>query len=120
MFDLKIANGLIMDGSGEKAYRGDIGIVGDKIAAIGNLADYESKETIDAAGKIVSPGFIDMHTHSDFSFVYDAKANSHLYNGVTTDVISTAALALLRLQTKRRTPSLRIWERALLDLFLLS
>lgn len=92
MFDLKIANGLIMDGSGEKAYRGDIGIVGDKIAAIGNLADYESKETIDAAGKIVSPGFIDMHTHSDFSFVYDAKANSHLYNGVTTDVISNCGI----------------------------
>ena len=92
MFDLKIINGLIIDGTGKKAYAGDVGIVGDKIAAIGDLKEYESKACIDAAGRVVAPGFIDMHTHSDFSFVYDPKANSHLYNGVTMDVISNCGI----------------------------
>ncbi len=92
MFDLIIMNGLIVDGSGKKAFTGDIGIVGEKIAAIGNLAEFESREQIDANGNMVAPGFIDMHTHSDFSFVYDPKANSHLYNGVTTDVISNCGI----------------------------
>ena len=92
MFDLKIIHGHIVDGTGEKSYAADIGIIGDKIAAIGDLSDFESKETLDAAGKMVSPGFIDIHTHSDFSFIYDTKANSHLYSGVTTEVISNCGI----------------------------
>lgn len=92
MFDIKITNGWIVDGTGDKAYKGDIGVVGEKIAAIGDLQKHESKQCIDAQGKMISPGFIDMHTHSDFSFIYDAKANSHLYNGVTTDVISNCGI----------------------------
>lgn len=102
MFDLKIENGRIVDGTGGKAYLGDIGIMGDTIAAIGDLTEFESRNTIDARGKMVSPGFIDMHTHSDFSFVYDAKANSHLYNGVTTDVISNCGIGPAPITDERK------------------
>lgn len=94
MFDLKIMNGRIIDGSGAAAYVGDIGIVGDKIADIGNLADMESVRSIDANGNIVAPGFIDMHTHSDLSVVYDPKANSKLRSGVTTEVIGNCGIGV--------------------------
>lgn len=62
-FDLIILNATIYDGSGEASYKGDIGIKGDKIIAIGDLKRKKSPETIDATGLAVAPGFIDMHTH---------------------------------------------------------
>ena len=94
MFDLKIVNGSIIDGSGSAAYQGDIGIINDKIMAIGDLSAVESAETVDANGHIVAPGFIDMHTHSDFSFVYDQTANSKLYSGVTTEVTGNCGIGV--------------------------
>ena len=92
MFDIKITGGLIVDGTGRKAYLADLGIVGDKISAIGDLSHADAKETIDATGKMVAPGFIDMHTHSDFSFFYDNKANAKLFSGVTTEVIGNCGI----------------------------
>jgi len=102
MFDLKICNGLIVDGTGKKAYAGDIGIIDDKIAAIGDLSEAESVETIDAQGHMVTPGFIDMHTHSDFSFVYDPKANAKLYSGVTTEVIGNCGIGAAPVRDENR------------------
>ena len=86
MLNIKIINGTIVDGTGAKAYRADVGIQGDRIAVIGNLKDIESQIVIDAAGKIVAPGFIDMHTHSDISMLLDDTADSMLRNGVTTNL----------------------------------
>jgi N-acyl-D-amino-acid deacylase len=101
MFDIKIINGRIIDGSGKSAYTGDIGIVGDRIVAIGDLRESESNATIDAKGNVVAPGFIDMHTHSDLSVVYDRNANSKIHSGVTTEVMATVALD--RRRSVRRT-----------------
>ena len=95
MFDIKIINGTILDGSGKLRFRADVGINGDKITAVGNLADAEAEKTIDATGKFVSPGFIDFHTHSDLSLVYDPFARSRIYTGVTTDVIGNCGISLL-------------------------
>ena len=102
MFDLKIVNGSIIDGSGSAAYQGDIGIINDKIMAIGDLSAVESAETVDANGHIVAPGFIDMHTHSDFSFVYDQKANSKLYSGVTTEVTGNCGIGVAPVKEENR------------------
>ena len=86
MLRIKIINGTIVDGTGEKAYLADVGIQDDRIAVIGDLTDIESETVIDAAGKIVAPGFIDMHTHSDISMLLDDTADSMLRNGVTTNL----------------------------------
>lgn len=102
MLDLKIVHGQIIDGSGKAAYAGDIGIVSDKIVAIGDLRDQESVKTIDAGGNIVAPGFIDMHTHSDLSVIYDRQANSKIYSGVTTEVIGNCGIGVAPIREANR------------------
>ncbi len=94
MFDIKIVGGTVVDGTGAKGRRADLGIVGDQIAAIGDLSAAEAGKTIDASGKIVSPGFIDMHTHSDISLTVDPKASSKIYDGVTTEVIGNCGIGV--------------------------
>ena len=86
MLNIKIVNGTIVDGTGAKAYLADVGIQDDRVAVIGDLKDVESGIVIDAAGKLVAPGFIDMHTHSDISMLLDDSADSMLRNGVTTNL----------------------------------
>ena len=102
MLDIKIINGVIVDGSGSDSYVSDIGIVDDKIVKIGNLSSEEAIKIIDANGKIVSPGFIDMHTHSDMSLVYDRKASSRIYSGVTTDVIGNCGIGVAPVKEENR------------------
>jgi N-acyl-D-amino-acid deacylase len=63
-FDVVIRGGLIVDGTGGKPFRGDVGIVGDRIAAVGDLHG-DAAEVIDARDRIVTPGFVDVHTHYD-------------------------------------------------------
>src|SRR5208282_6006573 len=70
-FDLVITNDHIIDGTGSPWYSGDVGIREGKIAAIGNLADSPRKRTIDAAGKVVAPGFIDMLGQSEMTILVD-------------------------------------------------
>lgn len=100
MFDIKIINGTIIDGSGSKGYKADLGIKGEMIAAIGDLKDAESLKTIDAEGLIVSPGFIDMHTHSDLSIIYDSHNNSKIYDGVTTEVVGNCGIGVAPINPK--------------------
>ena len=86
-FDLVIRGGTIVDGSGRPGVRNDLGIRGDRIAVIGDLADSPAKRTITANDRIVCPGFIDMHTHSDTSLLQDGLAQSAIRQGATTHVI---------------------------------
>jgi len=87
MFDIIIEHGTIIDGTGSPRYSGDVGIKGDQIAKIGDLGDAEAKRRIDATGLTISPGFIDIHTHSDFSLLVNGKAESQIHQGVTTEVV---------------------------------
>ena len=83
-FSILIRNGFILDGTGNPWYRGDIGIDGDRIAEIGNLRGKRAGLTIDAAGLIVSPGFIDVHTHCDRGIIDVPTVDNYTHQGVTT------------------------------------
>jgi len=85
-FDVLLINGRIVDGSGAPWFRGDVGIVGDRIAAIGALKDAAAGTTIDAADLVVAPGFIDLLGQSEFNVLVDGRAASKLLQGVTTEI----------------------------------
>ena len=85
-FDILIRNGKILDGTGNPWYQGDVGIRGDRIVAIGKLTNATAKRTIDATGKIVSPGFIDTLGQSELALLIDNRALSKLSQGITTEI----------------------------------
>ena len=85
-FDLVIIKGHIVDGTGSPWYSGDIGIRDGRIAAIGNLSESGRKRTIDAAGKVIAPGFIDMLGQSETTILVDPRLPSKIFQGITTEV----------------------------------
>lgn len=85
-FDLVIVNGHIIDGTGSPWYSGDIGIRDGKIAAIGNLSSAGRTRTIDAASKVVAPGFIDMLGQSEMTILVDPRLPSKIYQGITSEI----------------------------------
>ena len=85
-FDVVIRNGRIVDGTGAPWFRGDVGISGDRIAAVGSLAGTPAAVTIDATDLVVSPGFIDLLGQSEFNVLVDSRAASKIMQGVTTEV----------------------------------
>jgi N-acyl-D-amino-acid deacylase len=86
-FDLKIAGGELLDGSGAPAIRADVGICGDRIADVGDLSAAEARQVVDAAGCFVCPGFIDVHSHSDAYVFVEPSAPSKIFQGVTTEIV---------------------------------
>ncbi len=99
--DLVIRNGNIVDGSGLPSYLGDIAINDGRIVRVGNVADTGTTE-IDARGKIVSPGFIDPHTHFDAQLLWDGAAKPAIEHGVTTIVPGNCSLSLAPLKADHR------------------
>jgi len=85
-FDIVITNGHIVDGTGSPWYSGDVGIRNGRIAAIGNLSAGARKRTIDAAGKVVAPGFIDMLGQSETTILVDPRLPSKIFQGITTEI----------------------------------
>lgn len=86
MYDVVIKNGKIISGCGNPWYKADVGIVGDTISCIGNISKKNAKEVIDADGHIVSPGFIDAHSHGDLRILGDPTASEKLMQGITTEI----------------------------------
>ncbi len=86
-FDILIRNGTLIDGDDRHGFVADVAIVGDRIAAIGRLPEAEATRVIDASGRVVCPGFIDIHTHSDLTLLRDGRAASKLFQGVTTELV---------------------------------
>ncbi|HVD34090.1 MAG TPA: D-aminoacylase, partial [Gemmatimonadales bacterium] len=84
-YDLIIRNGRIIDGTGSPWYSGDLGVREGRIAAIGSLADAQAEKTIDAAGMVVAPGFIDMLGQSDLSILVNPRLPSKIFQGITTE-----------------------------------
>ncbi|MGH9740916.1 MAG: N-acyl-D-amino-acid deacylase family protein [Candidatus Acidiferrum sp.] len=85
-FDVVILHGHIIDGTGSPWYSGDVGVRDGRIAAIGNLADAPAKQTIDAHGMVVAPGFIDMLGQSELTILVDPRLPSKIYQGITTEI----------------------------------
>src|SRR6266700_2994646 len=93
-YDLVIKNGDVIDGTGSPARRADVAIKGDRIVAVGAVSG-GAKRTIDASGRVVAPGFIDVQGQSGTSLLTDGNGESHIRQGITTEIVgegSTPAL----------------------------
>ncbi len=86
VLDTVLAGGLIVDGTGSRAYRADVGLEQGRIAALGNLEAADVARRIDVVERVVCPGFIDMHAHSDLTLLVQPTGDSKLQQGVTTEV----------------------------------
>ena len=86
-YDLLIENGRIIDGAGNPWFRADVGVVDDRIEAVGKLGGAEADRRIDAGNLVVAPGFIDIHSHSDYTVLIDRRVESKVRQGVTTEVV---------------------------------
>ncbi|MES2897792.1 MAG: amidohydrolase family protein [Pseudomonadota bacterium] len=101
MYDIVIRNGLVVDGTGEPGFRADVAIRDGKIVEVGTVAG-EGRREIDAAGRVVAPGFIDPHTHFDVQLLWDGAAKPALEHGVTSIVPGNCSLSLAPLKAADR------------------
>jgi N-acyl-D-amino-acid deacylase len=90
-FDLVIRHGLVVNGSGAPAFRADVAVSGDRIAAVGEVPE-EGTRTIDASGLAVAPGFIDVHTHDDLALLRTPAVDFNVRQGVTTDIVGNCGV----------------------------
>ena len=101
MLSLVIRNAQLVDGSGKPAYRGDLGVEGDRIAAVGRV-DGTGAQEIDAGGKVLAPGFIDIHTHYDPQLCWDRNATPTPEHGVTSLVMGNCSISLAPVRQRDR------------------
>jgi N-acyl-D-aspartate/D-glutamate deacylase len=92
-YDLIVRHGKVVDGTGNAWYHADMAVKGDKIVALGRALPGRAKQVIDASGLVVAPGFIDIHSHSDFLLLEDGSAQSKIRQGVTTEVLGESSSA---------------------------
>lgn len=93
MFDYVIRNGRVVDGSGLPWFKADVGITGDRIAAVGALGKAQARQTVDATDRVVCPGFVDAHVHGDLPLLADPLHEQGVRQGVTTHVIGQDGVA---------------------------
>lgn len=108
--DLKITGGTLVDGTGAPRRKADIGVKDGKVVAIGKV-DGEAKKTIDASGKIVCPGFVDIHTHYDAQILWDEKLSISPWHGVTTVVMGNCGFAVAPTRPGDRDELMRTLEK---------
>ena len=111
-YDLIVKNGMIVDGSGGARYRGDVGVKDGKITKIGMIRGESAEETIDAEGHVVTPGFVDGHTHMDAQVFWDPLGSCSCYHGVTTTVMGNCGFTLAPCRESEADFVFRNLERA--------
>jgi N-acyl-D-amino-acid deacylase len=102
MYDVLLQGGQVLDGSGAPAVRADVAVVGDAIAALGELAGREAQRTIDLQGQVLAPGVIDIHSHADFTFLEERSGRSAIRQGVTTEVVGNCGQTYAPLTERNR------------------
>jgi N-acyl-D-aspartate/D-glutamate deacylase len=110
-FDVVIRNGTVVDGSGFGSYRADVGVVDGVIARVGRIRERGARE-IDAEGQVVTPGFIDGHTHLDAQVFWDPQGANSCWHGVTTAVMGNCGFTLAPVRDDARALVVRNLERA--------
>jgi N-acyl-D-aspartate/D-glutamate deacylase len=108
-YDLKVTGGTIIDGTGAPRFLGDLGIKNGKVVAMGS-APSEAVRTIDATGKIVSPGFVDIHTHYDAQVMWDPMVSCSPWHGVTTIVMGNCGFSVSPTRPEHRDLIMRTLE----------
>ncbi|HEU5319566.1 MAG TPA: amidohydrolase family protein, partial [Methylomirabilota bacterium] len=93
-WSLLLRGGSVVDGSGAPAFAADVAVEGDRVAAVGPRLAGEAARVIDATGTVVSPGFIDAHSHSDLFYLECPSAESKLRQGCTTEVVGMCSFSL--------------------------
>ena len=111
MFDVLIRGGVVVDGSGTPGRAADVAISGGRIAAIEPHIDGDARRTLEAAGRVVSPGFIDPHTHFDVQLLWDGAAKPALEHGVTAVVPGNCSLSLAPLKAKDRAALVGMFQQ---------
>lgn len=111
MLDIVIRNARIVDGSGLPAFRGDVAIAGGRLVQVGGHVAGSGRQEIDAAGRVVAPGFIDPHTHFDAQLLFDGQAKPALEHGVTTVVHGNCSLSLAPLKAEHRPKLVRMFQQ---------
>src|SRR5918996_1083784 len=101
-YDLIVKNGMVVDGTGFARYRADVGVKDGRIAEIGRLNGAAATTTIDAEGRFVAPGVIDLHTHYDAQPFWDRLCTSSIWHGVTTVLTGNCGLTLAPLRPEHR------------------
>ena len=96
-YDLLIKNGTVVDGSGLPRFQADVGIAAGKIVAIGKIRE-NAREVIDAEGHVVSPGFVDGHTHMDAQVFWDPLGTCSCWHGITSVVMGNCGFSLAPVQ----------------------
>src|SRR5216684_3269326 len=109
-FDLVIRGGTIMDGTGRPGVRGDVGIQGGRIAALGEV-NGTAAQTIDAGGLVVAPGFVDIHTHYDAQVMWDRMLTISPWHGVTTVVMGNCGFGVAPTRPDHRGLIMRTLEK---------
>ena len=108
-FDLVIRNGQVIDGSGSAAFPADVAVKDGRIAAVGNVAGRGAKE-LDARGQLVTPGFIDIHTHYDGQAIWDQQLAPSSWHGVTTVVMGNCGVGFAPVKPKDRESVIELME----------
>ena len=101
-YDILIRNGLLYDGSGQKPYKGDIGIRADKVVAVGKLTNPKAQTIIDANGMAVAPGFINVLSHTGAFLLNDGRSMSDLKQGITTEIFGEFSWGPIRTEAMRQ------------------
>lgn len=108
--DLIITGGTVIDGTGAPGARADIAVDAGRISRIGDLAGVAAARTIDATGKIVTPGFVDLHTHLDAQVGWDPQLRSSSYHGVTTALIGNCGVTFAPVAVENRANLAKLME----------